>query len=101
MPNVLKHATCSMTCPVTNANNTLIEKHEITYKSIEVYLSTMSCDSVLIIEKMGVQRKERELWGQRDQGRLHRKGGIWEGFRRMGIIWKVNVRRAVLSTERM
>lgn len=50
-------------CPVTNANNTLIEKHEMTHNSVRVHLSNMSCNSVLIIDRMRLQRKERTLWG--------------------------------------
>lgn len=67
MPNVLKHTgqSCTMKYSVTNANNTLLEKHGMPYKSIEVHLSTMSCHSVLILDRMRVLRGKKGNYGVR------------------------------------
>lgn len=65
MANVLKHTSqfCTMKYSVTNTNNTLIEKHGMPYKSIDVHLSTMSCNSVVILDRMGVLREKKEIIG--------------------------------------
>lgn len=73
MPNVVKcvRQSCTMKCPVTNGNKTLLEKQGILLKSIEVHLSNMSCNSILIIDRrdsekrkeiMGLEGSEKPSW---------------------------------------
>lgn len=66
VPNVLKWASQPhplKKCPVTHANNARPDRHGLVYESMEMHWSNRSWNSVLITDGIGVQRRERTLWG--------------------------------------